>query len=121
MPCMGSEEAYTQQANMTQRQSAICRNRLRRKIERRKADASRRGKMGVEARRLEIHRTGPTWQVIRELTITDPRTGFTNYWTISATNDPRATIGLCINGTWSKIVSERSLRSLLAKHIWRLA
>ena len=77
--------------------------------------------MGIEARRLEIQRTGPTWEVIREMTITDPRTGNANYWTIAATDEPRAPLGLCINGTWSKLVSERSLRGLLAKSIWNAA
>lgn len=91
------------------------------RIQQKRADASRRGRMGIEARRLEIQRTAPTWEVIRELTITDPRTGLTNYWTIAATNEPRAPLGLCINGTWRKLVSERSLRGLLAKSIWRTA
>ena len=105
---------------MTFLQQASCGNRLRQKINRKRADASRRGKLGVEARRIKIQRDGPTWTVLREIEIRDPRTGNVNYWVVSGTGDPTAPLGLCISGTWNKLTSDRTLRGILAAQIWRL-
>lgn len=105
---------------MTQRQQAILHNRVRRKIEAQSAAASRRGKMGVAARQAKIQREGAAWNVVREIRIFNPQTGVTILWKISATGNPPAPLALEIDGKWNLLRSERGIRSLLAKAIWKL-
>ena len=91
----------------------------RRALRKRHESLSRRGHAGNEVRRRIMQESGPAWSVVREITVRDPRTGEVHVWTLSACEDGRS-VGLCVDGRWSRAGSERSLRAVLARIMWRV-
>jgi hypothetical protein len=85
---------------------------------RRRERILRASRAGVAARRRIMQESGPAWSVVREITVRDPRSGEVHVWTLSACEDGRS-VGLCVDGTWSRAGSERTLRAVLARAMWR--
>ena len=87
---------------------------------RRRERMLRASRAGVAARQRIIQEQGPTWRVVREITVHDPSTGAVHQWTLSCSDEGRH-LALCVDGTWSRVGSERTLRALLARAMWRAA
>jgi hypothetical protein len=77
----------------------------------------RASRAGVAARQMIMQETGPTWRVVREITVRDPASRAVHNWTLSASDDGRS-MGLCVDGRWHRVGSERTLRALLARAMW---
>lgn len=84
---------------------------------RRRERLLRASRAGVAARRKIIQDTGPHWRVVREITVRNPATGQSHEWILSACTDGMA-VGLCIDGTWHRAGSERTIRALLSRKLW---
>jgi hypothetical protein len=80
----------------------------------------RASRAGVAARQRIIQETGPTWRVVREISVRDPATGAVHQWILSCSEEGRH-LALCVDGLWSRVGSERTLRALLARAMWRAA
>ena len=87
---------------------------------RRRERCLRASRAGVAARQRIIQEQGPTWRVVREITVRNPQTGEAHQWTLSCSDEGRH-LALCVNGAWSRVGSERTLRALLARAMWRAA
>jgi hypothetical protein len=91
----------------------VSRNAMRRKRE----SASRRGRYGNQVKAAKRMAEGPTWRVCMVVRFGWPD-GRRHRLVVSATEDPSAPLGLSVDGKWSKLASERTLRSLIAKRIF---
>ena len=87
-------------------------------LQNKRAEARRRGLLGVEARRRKMAERAGGWEVVRVVSITDPRSGERHEWTISATDEPAAPVAIRIDGKWHRLASLRTLRGLMAKAIF---
>ena len=85
---------------------------------RRRERMLRASRAGVAARRRIMQEQGPTWRVVREITVRDPSAGSVHEWILSACDNGRDE-GLCVDGIWHRAGSERSMRALLARAMWR--
>lgn len=60
-----------------------------------------------------------TWVPVKEITIRDVRTGAVHVWTVSATNEDRPALAVCVDGRWHRYTSVRGLHGLLARKLWQ--
>ena len=87
---------------------------------RRRERLLRASRAGVAARQRIMQEQGPTWRVVREITVRDPASGAVHQWTLSCSDEGRH-LALCVDGTWARVGSERTLRALLARAMWKAA
>jgi hypothetical protein len=65
-----------------------------------------------------MQEAGPTWRVLREITVRNPETGERHEWILAAADDEKPAVGLCVDGHWTRHGSERSVRGALARVMW---
>lgn len=87
-------------------------------IRRRRESASRRGRIGNRVKAELRMSEGPTWHECMRIAFSWPD-GRRHELVVTSTDDPSAPLGLCVDGRWHKLASERTVRAMIARRIFR--
>lgn len=103
---------------MTPRNQAICSKSLASRVQARRADSARRGRMGAAARERNRMARVAAWELVRVAVWTDPRNEATHEWRISVAPDGRH-VALEADGRTAIAGSVRTLTAAVGRALWR--